>query len=136
MKSGDVPSTISRRVRARGIRGLIVAAGLALAAVVSGPAQSDDALAPYQAKFQAALQPAVWNGPTEKTTPPKDKYVVVVSCTWALIGCKVGALAVEDAAHKIGWRVKTVVVNDPTGNDEAMLTAINEGADAIVIQVT
>ena len=103
-------------------------------AIAGGAAFAADDLGGYADAVKTASAPAAWNGPTEKAIAPKDKTVVVISCTWALSGCKVGAQAVLEAADKIGWKSRAVVVNDSTGYDQATQTAINSGADAIVFQ--
>lgn len=108
------------------ILGLSVLAGLSTA-----PRAAD--LGSYENTVNAASAVPPWNGPTDAASAPKDKYLVGVSCTWALAGCRILAQGAEHAAQRLGWRVKTIVVNNPTGYDEAVQTAINSGANAIAL---
>ncbi len=99
----------------------------------SGAADAGEGLSHYTDVVTSVSAPPPWNGPTEPAAAPKDKSLVGVSCTWALAGCKLLAQGAETAAKRIGWRAKTIVVNDPTGYDEALQTAINSGADGVVL---
>ncbi|KQV22132.1 hypothetical protein ASC97_27540 [Rhizobium sp. Root1203] len=48
-------------------------------------------------------------------------------------GCKNNSEAAEDVAKRLGWTYKVIVVADPTGYDAAVQTAINAGADGIIL---
>lgn len=113
------------------IAAVLLLLGSGTAAIAAGGQNGD--LGHYQAVVTSALAPPPWNGPTEPAAAPKDKYLVGVSCTWALAGCRVLAQGAEHAAKRIGWRAKTIVVSDPTRYDEALETAINSGANAVVL---
>lgn len=106
---------------------------LAALCALGGVASAGDSLSQYEEAVKSASALPAWNGPTEPAPAPKDKYMVGVSCTWALAGCRLLAQGAEHAAEKIGWRTKTIVVNDPSGYDQAMQTAINSGADSIAL---
>ena len=106
---------------------------LPLLFAAAAPALADGDWSQYEATVRAASASPPWNGPTEPAIAPKGKYLVGVSCTWTLAGCKLLAQGVETAASRLGWRSKTIVVNDPNGYDQALQTAINSGADGIVL---
>jgi ribose transport system substrate-binding protein len=110
-----------------------VAVCLPLLFAAAPPALADGDWSQYEATVRAASASPPWNGPTEPAIAPKGKYLVGVSCTWTLAGCKLLAQGVETAAARLGWRSKTIVVNDPNGYDQALQTAINSGADGIVL---
>jgi ABC-type sugar transport system substrate-binding protein len=112
------------------LAGLFCAALLPL--VLAQTALADD-WSKYETVVKTGSASPPWNGPTEPAPAAKDKYVVGVSCTWTLAGCKLLAQGVETGATAIGWRSKTIVVNDPNGYDQALQTAINSGADGIVL---
>ena len=101
--------------------------------VTAAFAQATPSLSKYTKSEEAAEAVAVWNGPTEPAIAPKDKFLVVISCTWAVAGCKAEAEGAEEAAKAIGWRSKIIVVDNPTGYDQAMQTGINSGANAILL---
>ncbi|TIX32385.1 MAG: hypothetical protein E5V40_30390, partial [Mesorhizobium sp.] len=74
-----------------------------------------------------------WNGPTEPAPAPKGKFLVEISCTHAVEGCKKNSDAIEDVAKRLGWRYKIIIVSDATGFDAAVMTGINAGADGIIL---
>lgn len=103
------------------------------AASGSGSSNNTAWLAKYQSAVTAAQAPVTWDGPTTKAVAPKNKFIVVVTCTEALEGCKLLTQGSVDAANALGWRNSVINVQDPTGYDQAVQTAITEGANGIVL---
>jgi ribose transport system substrate-binding protein len=101
-----------------------------------GPAlpASYPTIAGYAAAVTAAEKPLTWAGPTTSTKVPKKGYLVAIGCTPALIGCHLGADAAVAAVKQLGWRGKVVSVENPADTDQAMQTAILDGATAILLQ--
>ena len=101
-----------------------------------GPAlpASYPTIAGYAAAVTAAEKPLTWAGPTTSTKMPKKGYLVAIGCTPALIGCHLGADAAVAAVKQLGWRGKVVSVENPADTDQAMQTAILDGATAILLQ--
>ncbi|TJV46033.1 MAG: sugar ABC transporter substrate-binding protein [Mesorhizobium sp.] len=114
------------------VRGLIGgAAMLALAATSAAAADAD--FSQYTQIAKNAQATPSWTGPTEPAPAPKDKFLVEISCTHAVEGCKKNSDAIEDVAKRLGWRYKIIIVADATGFDAAVMTGINAGADGIIL---
>ncbi len=133
MRSISVRPGPERASRRPGPRILATLAALSVLVAAGGAARAGGDLGSYESAVKSASATPAWNGPTEPAAAPKDKYLVGVSCTWALAGCRLLAQGAEAAAKQLGWRVKTIVVNDPTGYDQAVQTAITSGADGIAL---
>lgn len=101
-----------------------------------GPAlpTSYPSIAGYASAVKQAEKPLAWDGPTTPTKMPKKGYLVAIGCTPALIGCHLGADAAVAAVKRLGWRGKVVSVQNPSDTDQAVQTAILDGATAILLQ--
>lgn len=84
------------------------------AATTGATADSGGELARFQAIVDKTSAAVVWNGPTEPAKAPTGKKVGILSCTFALEGCRLPTEAVAAAVKKLGWTSKTVVANDPS----------------------
>ena len=107
---------------------------LALCGLYSSANAGDPDLSQYEKVVTDATATAPWNGPTEPAAAPKDKFVVEISCTHAVEGCKKSSEDIEAVAKRLGWKYKVIVVNEPTGFDAALQTGVNAGAEAIFLQ--
>jgi ABC-type sugar transport system substrate-binding protein len=89
------------------------------------------ALAPYL-KPPTSL---VVNTPLSKT-PPKGKKVVLLSNGIEIV--QETGKGIEAAAHALGWsyRTSTVDANNPATINSAMLAAIGQGADVVMLTAT
>jgi len=102
-----------------------------LAATTANAASLD--LSQYEKIVKDASVTPAWTGPKEAAPAPKGKFLVEVACTHAVEGCKNNSEAAEDVAKRLGWTYKVIVVADPTGYDAAVQTAINAGANGIIL---
>src|SRR5215217_3681064 len=107
---------------------------LAIAGIGTAAIAQDADVSAYEKVVADALAVAPWNGPTDAAPAPKDKFVVEISCTHAVEGCKKSSEDIEAVAKLLGWKYQVIVVADPTGYDAALQTGINAGADAIFLQ--
>jgi ribose transport system substrate-binding protein len=110
--------------------------GIALLALseLSGAASAADIdVSQYEKIVKDAEATPAWNGPTEPAKAPKNKFLVEIACTHAVEGCKKESGYIEEAANRLGWRYKVIVVSDPTRYDAAVQTGINAGADGIFL---
>lgn len=97
----------------------------------SSSADSGGELAKFQAivdKTQAAVQ---WNGPTDPAKAPVGKKVGILSCTFALEGCRLPTEAVAVAVKKLGWTSKTVVANDPSQYNSSLKSLLVDKPDVV-----
>ncbi|WP_162002724.1 substrate-binding domain-containing protein [Microvirga tunisiensis] len=109
------------------------AAILALAGMNAPANAADPDFSQYIEITRNAQTTPSWPGPTEPAPAPKNKFIVEISCTHAVEGCKKNSEAIEDVAKRLGWRYKIIVVSDATGFDAAVMTGINAGADGIIL---
>lgn len=86
----------------------------AATAGASTGADTGGELAKFQAIVDKSSAAVTWNGPTEAAKAPGGKKVGILSCTFALEGCRLPTEAVAVAVKKLGWTSKTVVANDPS----------------------
>jgi ABC-type sugar transport system substrate-binding protein len=87
----------------------------------------------YQQLYEQGQAAVTWAGPSEPAKAPANKSVTVVTCTQALEGCKLLTAGAVNAAKAIGWSTRVIDVTDPTKYDQALQTAIAQGANAIVL---
>lgn len=87
----------------------------------------------YKQLVEEGQAPVKWNGPTEPAKAPAGKSLTVVTCTQALEGCKLLTQGTVHAAKAVGWSTRVIDVTDPTKYDQALQTAISQGADSIVL---
>jgi ABC-type sugar transport system substrate-binding protein len=99
----------------------------------SASSSSAGGLAKYQTLVKQGTAPVKWNGPTAPAKAPAGKKLTVVTCTQALEGCKLLTQGTVNAAKAVGWSTRVVDVTDPTKYDQALQTAISQGADGIVL---
>jgi ribose transport system substrate-binding protein len=90
-------------------------------------------LAQYQQLVAAGQAAVTWAGPTEPAKAPAKKSLTVVTCTQALEGCKLLTAGAVNAAKAVGWSTRVIDVTDPTKYDQALQTAIAQGANGIVL---
>jgi ribose transport system substrate-binding protein len=128
---------------------LVMVAVLALAACGGGAQQSNSSastgtadgaqagsldLAGFKAALEKVQAAPKYEGPTEGPKPQAGKKVAVVECAAVNTGCAAGAANVKEAADAIGWTSSILDgKGTPTGASQAMVAAINDGADAIVL---
>ena len=108
-------------------------ASLALFGAIGSAKAADPDLSQYEKIAKQAQATPTWNGPTKSAPAPKEKFLVEISCTHAVEGCKKNSEAIEDVAKRLGWRYKLIVVSDATGYDAAVQTGINAGAEGIML---
>jgi ribose transport system substrate-binding protein len=125
----------------------VLAATLGLAACSSGGSTGTQAgsnsaasaagsatyLAPYKTAMTKAEAPVTWDGPSTPAKAPKGILVGAVNCTYAVEGCKSGGQAFLAVAKVLGWRTKLIIVDNPSGYEQAMQTLLNEGVKAIYL---
>jgi ribose transport system substrate-binding protein len=99
----------------------------------AGSSGAAEGLKQYQDMVKKGTQPVKWAGPSDPAKAPAGKSLTVVTCTQALEGCKLLTQGTVNAAKSIGWSTRVVDVTDPTKYDQALQTAISQGADAIVL---
>jgi ribose transport system substrate-binding protein len=91
-------------------------------------------LAGFQAALDKEQAAPKYEGPTSGPKPESGKKVAVITCAAVNTGCAAGAANVVEAAKKIGWEASTLDgKGTPSGASQAMVSAINDGADAIVL---
>jgi ribose transport system substrate-binding protein len=94
---------------------------------------SASALDQYKKIVEEGQAAVKWNGPSDPAKAPTGKSLTVVTCTQALEGCKLLTAGTVHAAKAVGWKTNVIDVTDPTKYDQALQTAISQGADAIVL---
>jgi ABC-type sugar transport system substrate-binding protein len=99
----------------------------------SASAPSSGSLAQYGQAVAQGEAPVTWNGPTQPAKAPKGKTLTVVTCTEALEGCKLLTEGSVHAAQAVGWTTHVIDVQNPTGYDAAVSTAVTQGASAVVL---
>jgi ribose transport system substrate-binding protein len=90
-------------------------------------------LAPYKAALTKAEAPVSWNGPTKSAKAPPGILVGAVNCSYSVEGCKSGGQAFVAVAKELGWRTKLIIVDNPSGYEQAMQTLLNEHVKAIYL---
>jgi ribose transport system substrate-binding protein len=90
-------------------------------------------LAPYKSALAKAGAPVTWSGPATAAKAPKNILVGAVNCTYAVEGCKSGGEAFVAVAKVLHWRTKLIIVDNPSGYEQAMQTLLNEGVKAIYL---
>jgi ribose transport system substrate-binding protein len=101
-------------------------------ASVSGSAASDD-LASYRATLAKYTADTTWNGPTAPAKAPASVKVFIISCSDAVEGCRLAKVGAQAAATALKWDQHTIVNDDPSKYSEAMQTALNQGAQLVVL---
>lgn len=96
-------------------------------------AASTSFLAPYQSALAKATAPVTWSGPSTPAKAPKNILVGAVNCSYAVEGCKSGGEAFVAVAKVLHWRTKLIIVDNPSGYEQAMQTLLNEGVKAIYL---
>jgi ribose transport system substrate-binding protein len=109
------------------------ASGGSSAPAATTPASAASGLDKYKKMVQEGQAPVAWNGPTAPAKAPAGKSLTVVTCTQALEGCKLLTAGTVNAAKSVGWKTNVIDVTDPTKYDQALQTAISQGADAVVL---
>jgi ribose transport system substrate-binding protein len=106
--------------------------------VSSGPASSSGGGGGDLATFQAALDKYTaapsYDGPTDGPKPEAGKKISVITCAAVNTGCAATADSVKLAGDSVGWN--TTILDGkgtPTGASQAMIAAINSGAQGIVL---
>lgn len=99
----------------------------------SSTAAAGASLDQYQKLVDDGQAAATWNGPTDPAKAPAGKSLTVVTCTQALEGCKLLTAGAVNAAKGLGWTTRVIDVTDPTKYDQAMQTAVAQGADGIIL---
>ncbi|MER6976259.1 sugar ABC transporter substrate-binding protein [Streptomyces carpinensis] len=105
----------------------------------SGAARmSDQQLATFKAAAEKAEAPqTTWNGPTSTPKPPKGITLAVVSCANFLEGCARQVAGTQAAGRALGWAVKVYDgKGDPVAQNQALIQAINGGANAVLLAGT
>jgi ribose transport system substrate-binding protein len=90
-------------------------------------------LSKYTQAAKAAEKPALWQGPTAKANAPQGKKITVVTCTEALQGCALLTKGAVSAADALGWKTKVIDVTNSTGYNQAVETAVAQGANGIIL---
>lgn len=103
----------------------------AATAAASASAGSGGDLAKFQAIVDKASAAVTWNGPTEPAKAPVGKRVGILSCTFALEGCRLPTEAVAVAVKKLGWTSKTVVANDPSQYNSSLKSLLVSKPDIV-----
>ncbi|MTD15127.1 substrate-binding domain-containing protein [Nakamurella sp. YIM 132087] len=91
-------------------------------------------LAPFEEALAAATAAPTYDGPTEGPKPEAGKKIAVVTCAAVNTGCAATADSVKEAGDSVGW--ETTILDgkgSPTGASQAMISAINSGAEGIVL---
>ena len=88
-------------------------------------------LAQYQAAVAAAEAPVQWHGPTVPVKPPKNAYIAAIGCAANFSGCTLPLQAAAAAAKAAGVKFTYTNVTNPEDYDQAVQTAILNGATAI-----
>lgn len=89
----------------------------------------------YAGAVKSAEAQLTWGGPTTPAPlPKKHEFLAAIGCTPVLIGCHLGADAAVAAAKRIGWGGSVTTVTNPADTDQAVQTAILQGATAILLQ--
>ena len=96
-------------------------------------AGSGAGLAQYQQLVESGQAAVTWAGPSQPAKAPAKKSLTVVTCTQALEGCKLLTAGAVNAAKVVGWSTRVIDVTDPTKYDQALQTAIAQGASGIVL---
>ena len=124
---------------ARDLRASVIPLAVALAA----PSLPSPAEAQSLEEFHASVDETVEAATAEQSARPggaslpvePDRTVVIIPCGMAAEGCARAARGTEEAAAVLGW--ETVLIDpagDPSKMANAVLQAINLGADAIALQ--
>jgi ribose transport system substrate-binding protein len=83
-------------------------------------------------KYMAPIES--WPGPTSGPKAQPDKKVTMITCSFAVEGCKLPADTVPALREALGWSINAV---DGQGNpkvyNQAIQSAINQNADGIVL---
>jgi ribose transport system substrate-binding protein len=91
-------------------------------------------LAGFKAALATVQAAPKYEGPTTGPKPQAGKKVAVVQCAAVNTGCAAGAANVKEAADAIGWTTSILDgKGTPTGASQAMVSAVNDGANAIVL---
>jgi ribose transport system substrate-binding protein len=102
------------------------------AASAGASAAAGGDLAEFQDLVQKYTAPVAWNGPTEAAKAPTGKKVGILSCSFALEGCRLPTEAIQAAVKKLGWTQKTVVVDEPSKYNGGMKSLLVDKPDAIL----
>ncbi|AMM20017.1 hypothetical protein AX769_07375 [Frondihabitans sp. PAMC 28766] len=131
---------VTRTLSALGLiaLGAAVLSGCSSGTTPSGSASGGSAKVPsylssYSKELAAAEKPVSWDGPTTAAAAPKGILVGAVNCSYTEEGCKAGGEAFTQVAKALGWKAKSIVVNDPTGYAQAIQTLLNENVKAIFL---
>jgi ribose transport system substrate-binding protein len=87
-------------------------------------------------KAQLAAEEAVptYHGPTSGPKPQAGKHVFTIVCAATNPGCVQMGTAIKESDDAVGW--KTTIMDgkgSPSVTNQDMITAVNSGADAIVL---
>lgn len=106
-------------------------------ASTAGTSSAADAAAASLAKYQKMVDTftaaAKWNGPTTSTKAPAGKSAGILSCTYALEGCRLPTQGIQAALKKLHWTQKTVVSTDPSQYSAAMKSLLTNKPDVIFL---
>jgi ribose transport system substrate-binding protein len=91
-------------------------------------------IASFQADLAKATAAPTYNGPTSGPAPQSGKKIAVVECAAQNTGCAAAAANVKQANAAIGWSTNILDgKGTPAGASQAMISAINDGVDGIVL---
>jgi ribose transport system substrate-binding protein len=89
-------------------------------------------LAQYKAAVATAEAPVKWQGPTVPVKPPTKAYIAAIGCAANFSGCTLPLQAAAAAAKAAGVKFTYTNVTNPQDYDQAVQTAILNGATAIL----
>lgn len=98
----------------------------------SGSATAGGDLTQFQTILDKYTTPVTYNGPTAAAKAPTAKRVGILSCSFALEGCRLPTEGVQAAAKKLGWTSNLVVVDDPSKYNGGMKTLLVDKPDVII----
>ncbi|MBS1861671.1 MAG: substrate-binding domain-containing protein [Actinobacteria bacterium] len=99
-----------------------------------GSANVEEARAGAEA---AEKGPTKWEGPTEPVKEVPKISAAVIPCASSLVGCSENSEAFQEAGEALGWNVKDFNVEyEPAKWNKAIIEAVNEGREAIVVSST
>jgi ribose transport system substrate-binding protein len=100
----------------------------------AGSTATGGGTASFQADLTKAMAAPTYTGPTTGPAPQSGKKIAVVECAAQNTGCAAAAENVKQANAAIGWSTSILDgKGNPAGASQAMISAINDGADGIVL---
>jgi ribose transport system substrate-binding protein len=87
-----------------------------------------------QVETATKVSPTEYQGPTEPVKPPAEPLkLALISCSSALRGCVTPLEGAAEAVKELGWTTQMLDgKGDPKAQNEAFLSAVSGGADAII----